>query len=94
MTRTDAASALPVACWGTFGGANMELDLIGGYKAKLGNGATLDTGLTWYMYPGGANKTDFAEPYAKLTGTAGPATLTASKRPMPGWGRAPWGRYS
>ena len=66
-----------LAGWGTFGGANMELDLIGGYKAKLADNATLDVGLTWYMYPGGANETDFAEPYAKLTGTAGPATLTA-----------------
>lgn len=62
--------------WGTFGGANMELDLIGGYKADLG-GATLDVGATWYMYPGGADKTDFAEPYIKLSGTAGPATLLA-----------------
>jgi uncharacterized protein (TIGR02001 family) len=65
-----------LAGWGTFGGANMELDLIGGYKAKLADNATLDVGLTWYMYPGGANKTDFAELYAKLTGNAGPATLT------------------
>lgn len=66
-----------LAGWGAFGGANMELDLIGGYKAKLADNATLDVGLTWYMYPGGSDKTDFAEPYAKLTGTAGPATLTA-----------------
>ncbi len=66
-----------LAGWGTFGGANMELDLIGGYKARLADNATLDIGLTWYMYPGGADKTDFAEPYVKLTGTAGPATLTA-----------------
>lgn len=66
-----------LAGWGTFGGANMELDLIGGYKAKLADDASLDVGLTWYMYPGGADKTDFAEPYVKLTGTAGPATLTA-----------------
>ncbi|MFV0623400.1 TorF family putative porin [Sphingomonas sp. ac-8] len=66
-----------LAGWGTFGGANMELDLIGGYKAALGDGATLDVGLTWYTYPGGADKTDFAEPYVKLTGIAGPATLTA-----------------
>ncbi len=29
------------------------------------------------MYQGGADKTDFAEPYAKLTGMAGPATLIA-----------------
>jgi uncharacterized protein (TIGR02001 family) len=66
-----------LAGWGTFGGSNMELDLIGGYKAKLADNATLDVGLTWYVYPGGADKTDFAEHYAKLTGTAGPATLTA-----------------
>ena len=66
-----------LAGWGTFGGANMELDLIGGYKAKIAETATLDVGLTWYMYPGGADRTDLAEPYAKLTGTAGPATLTA-----------------
>lgn len=64
--------------WGTFGGANMELDLIGGYKTKLSDSATLDAGLTWYFYPGGADKTDVAEPYIKLTGTTGPATLTAS----------------
>ena len=66
-----------LAGWGTFGGANMELDLIGGYKARVAGNATLDVGLTWYMYPGGAAKTDFAEPYVKLTGTNGPATLTA-----------------
>ena len=63
--------------WGTFGGANMELDLVGGYTTSLSADATLDAGLTWYVYPGGADKTDFAEPYVKLTGTAGPATLTA-----------------
>jgi uncharacterized protein (TIGR02001 family) len=62
--------------WGTFGGANIELDLIGGYKRTIGNG-TVDVGLTWYMYPGGAANTDFAEPYAKLSGTLGPATLLA-----------------
>ncbi len=63
--------------WGTFGGANMELDLTGGYTTTLSADTTLDAGLTWYVYPGGADKTDFAEPYVKLTGTAGPATLTA-----------------
>ncbi|MYM00105.1 hypothetical protein GR702_20315 [Novosphingobium sp. FGD1] len=66
-----------LAGWGTFGGSNMELDLIGGYKAGLGANTVLDVGLTWYMYPGGANDTDFAEPYVKLSGTSGPATLTA-----------------
>lgn len=66
-----------LAGWGTFGGANMELDLIGGYKARLSDSAMLDVGLVWYMYPSGASDTDFAEPYAKLSGTTGPATLTA-----------------
>ncbi|WP_336967544.1 TorF family putative porin [Sphingobium aromaticiconvertens] len=57
--------------WGTFGGSNMELDLFGGYAIPLG-AATLDIGLTWYMYPSGADKTDFAEPYVKLSSQVGP----------------------
>ena len=57
--------------WGTFGGANMELDLYAGYAVPLGN-ATLDVGLTWYMYPSGADTTDFAEPYVKLSSQLGP----------------------
>jgi len=65
-----------LAGWGTFGGSNTELDLIAGFKAPVGGGA-LDVGLTWYMYPGGASKTDFAEPYVKLSGTAGPVSLLA-----------------
>jgi uncharacterized protein (TIGR02001 family) len=65
-----------LAGWGTFGGANMELDLVAGYKLPIGGG-TLDVGATWYMYPGGFDNTDFIEPYVKLSGTAGPASLTA-----------------
>jgi uncharacterized protein (TIGR02001 family) len=65
-----------LAGWGTFGGANMELDLIGGFKLPVGEG-TLDAGLTWYMYPSGADTTDFAELYAKLSGAVGPVSLTA-----------------
>jgi uncharacterized protein (TIGR02001 family) len=65
-----------LAGWGTFGGSNLELDAIGGFKHGVG-GATVDAGLTWYMYPGGADKTDYAEAFAKLSGTAGPATLLA-----------------
>ncbi|MEA3387686.1 TorF family putative porin [Sphingobium sp. CCH11-B1] len=58
--------------WGRFGGANMELDLIAGYAASLGEGTTVDVGLTWYMYPSGADETDFAEPYVKLSHQFGP----------------------
>ncbi|MCI4590117.1 TorF family putative porin [Sphingobium sp. BYY-5] len=60
-----------LAGWGTFGGSSMELDLFAGYAIPLG-GATLDVGLTWYMYPSGADKTDFAEPYVKLSSEFGP----------------------
>lgn len=60
--------------WGTFGGANMELDIYGGYAFPVG-GATVDVGMTWYMYPGGFTNTDFAEPYVKVSGTAGPLKL-------------------
>ncbi len=67
-----------LAGWGTFGGSNMELDLIAGFKKTLGDtGGTIDVGATWYMYPGGFNNTDFIEPYAKLSGTTGPLNLTA-----------------
>lgn len=66
-----------LSAWGTFGGANAELDVIAGYKAKLSGSATLDVGAVWYMYPGGADKSDFIEPFAKLTGVTGPVTLTA-----------------
>jgi len=62
-----------LAGWGTFGGSNMELDLVGGFATEISSGVTLDVGLTWYMYPGGASETDFAEPYVKLSTTVGPA---------------------
>ncbi|HTG39765.1 TorF family putative porin [Sphingomonas sp.] len=65
-----------LAGWGTFGGANMELDLFAGIKLPVAAG-TLDTGLVWYMYPGGADTTDFGELYARLSGAVGSATLTA-----------------
>jgi hypothetical protein len=65
-----------LAGWGTFGGPNLELDLYGGFKFPVGEG-TLDAGLVWYMYPGGADTTDFAELYVKLSGSIGPASLTA-----------------
>ncbi|ONF95710.1 TorF family putative porin [Sphingomonas jeddahensis] len=61
--------------WGTFGGANMELDLIAGYKTTFDD-VTVDVGATWYMYPGGFDNTDFIEPYVKVSGTMGPAALT------------------
>lgn len=66
-----------LAGWGTFGGSNMELDLILGYKREIVSGVTVDFGATWYMYPGGYKKTDFIEPYVKLSGSLGPISATA-----------------
>jgi uncharacterized protein (TIGR02001 family) len=65
-----------LAGWGAFGGSNTELDIYGGYSLPVG-GATLDVGLTWYMYPGGSDITDFAEPYAKVSGAFGPVNVLA-----------------
>lgn len=65
-----------LAGWGTFGGANMELDIYAGYALPVGEG-TLDMGVTWFMYPSGADTTDFAELYAKLSGDVGGLGLTA-----------------
>lgn len=65
-----------LAGWGTFGGPNLELDLFGGFAFPVGGG-TLDVGLTWFMYPSGANNTDFAELFAKLSGDLGPVSLLA-----------------
>ena len=55
-----------LAGWGTFGGANMELDLVAGLKVPVGAGM-LDTGLTWYMYPGGAESIAGSRLVASLT---------------------------
>ena len=62
--------------WGTFGGANAELDAIGGYKRTFGT-ATVDAGVTWYTYPGGFSESDVVEFFGRLSGTYGPANLTA-----------------
>jgi uncharacterized protein (TIGR02001 family) len=63
-----------LAGWGTFGGSNMELDLIAGYKMPVSDAVSVDVGVTWYMYPGGASKTDFAEPYVKVSSSIGPVS--------------------
>lgn len=62
--------------WGTFGGSNMELDAIGGFKKTFGS-ATGDVGVTWYTYPGGFSQSDVVEFFGRLSGTIGPAGLTA-----------------
>lgn len=61
---------------GSFGGNNMELDLIAGYSKAVGP-VTLDGGLVYYVYPG-ANGTpagvnyDYYELYGSVSGKVGP----------------------
>lgn len=57
-----------------FHGSDFETILYAGYEQPL-SVLTVDVGLAWYLYPG-TKGTDFAEPYASLSGTLGPATLT------------------
>uniref|UniRef100_UPI0035C9B872 TorF family putative porin n=1 Tax=uncultured Sphingomonas sp. TaxID=158754 RepID=UPI0035C9B872 len=61
--------------FGTYGGANLELDLIGGYKHSFGHTA-VDGGLLYYVYPG-TNGHDYAEPYFSVTESVGPGALKA-----------------
>lgn len=57
--------------FGSFGGSNLELDLIGGYSTEVA-GTTVDGGLVWYLYPG-TSGTDYAEVYASVAAPVGPA---------------------
>lgn len=75
------SSGLYVSTWasnlagaGDFGGAHMELDLIGGYSKAVGP-VTLDGGFIYYAYPG-VNKpynVDYYEIYGSVSGKVGPA---------------------
>jgi len=57
---------------GSWGGSNMELDLIGGYSTTVG-GATLDGGVIYYVYPGTSGH-DFAEIYGAVSAPLGPVS--------------------
>lgn len=61
--------------WGTFGGANLELDLFGGYTTDLGP-VTIDGGVIWYVFPQGSDNTSYGEFYGSLARAVGPATVT------------------
>jgi uncharacterized protein (TIGR02001 family) len=61
--------------WGTFGGANLELDLFGGYSTDIGS-VTVDGGVIWYVFPQGSDNTGYGELYASLARGFGPSTLT------------------
>ena len=55
---------------GTWGGSNMELDLIAGFSKPIG-GVTLDGGVVYYLYPGTSGH-DYVEIYGSGAGKIGP----------------------
>lgn len=55
---------------GTWGGSNMELDLIAGITKPVG-GVTLDGGVVYYLYPGTTGH-DYVEVYGSGSGKIGP----------------------
>jgi len=55
---------------GTWGGSNLELDLIAGYSRALGP-VTLDAGGVYYLYPGTQGH-DYFEAYGSASGAIGP----------------------
>lgn len=61
--------------WGTFGGANLELDLYGGYSTDIGS-VTVDGGVIWYVFPQGSDNTSYGEFYGSLARDFGPAIFT------------------
>ncbi len=61
-----------LAGYGSFGGSNMELDLIAGFSTAVGP-ATLDVGGVYYVYPG-ASGVDFFEVYGSVSGKVGPVS--------------------
>ncbi len=71
------AEGFYLGTWGSgIGFANgTELDIYGGYSTSVG-GVGVDVGATAYLYPGASNST-ILEPYFKLSGDLGPASLTA-----------------
>lgn len=67
------AWASTLSGWGTRDGADVEVDLFGGYRTDIG-GAVLDAGLLWYVYPGSGG-TDVAELFASLGTAFGPGDV-------------------
>ena len=57
-----------------FGGANMELDLYGGFAGETDAGLGWDVGVIGYLYPD-ADDLDFVEFYGGLSGTLGVVVL-------------------
>lgn len=59
------------------GFGSTEVDIYGGWTGEITSGLTADVGLLYYAYPNApAGDYDYWEPYASLSGSVGPASLT------------------
>lgn len=65
-----------LAGFGSFGGSNMELDLIAGFSTDV-SGVTLDGGVVYYLYPG-TSGTDFLDIYGAVSAPVGPVSAKAA----------------
>ncbi len=64
---------------GGSGLGDMELDIYGGWSGDIASNLKLDAGLLYYMYPAkdqGFGKSDYFEPYVKLSSQFGPLGAT------------------
>lgn len=77
ITVSHAPTGVYLGTWasnlagnGSWGGSNMELDLIFGKTTSVGP-VTLDGGIVYYVYPGTKGH-DYIEIYGSVSGTVGP----------------------
>lgn len=61
---------------GKFGDADLEIDLYGGYRGDLGQGASYDIGFASYIYPGSGGGWNGNELYGSLTYSIFTAKIT------------------
>ncbi|MCC6826900.1 MAG: hypothetical protein IT550_01545 [Novosphingobium sp.] len=62
---------------GSFGGDNLELDLIAGYTKAVG-GVTLDGGVIYYVYPGTGGDFNYIDIYGAVSLPLGPVNTKVS----------------
>jgi uncharacterized protein (TIGR02001 family) len=62
---------------------DVELDVYAGYGRDLGAGVSVDGGLLYYAFAGGAGDTDYFEPYASASYLLGPVEATAGAKYAP-----------
>ena len=62
---------------------DLEFDIYAGYRRDMGAGLSLDGGVMYYHFAGGAGPTDYVEPYAALSYLLGPVEATAGAKYAP-----------